>query len=121
MTERQPLTARDKLLRSIPEATVQKEVQQILTMSGFWWFHAPSNRPGQNGKVERIVAGFPDIIAVRGTRIVVAELKKETGHTTDEQDKVLAMFELTGKVEVWVVRPSNIDEFRDAMVPRWAR
>lgn len=121
MTERKPLTARDRLIRSIPEAAVQKQVQETLTMYGWWWYHAPNNRPGQNGKVQRIVSGFPDIIAVRGTRIVLAELKKETGHTTDDQDAVLAMFELTGKVEVWVVRPSNMDAFREAMAPEWAR
>lgn len=121
MTERKPLTARDRLLRSIPEAQVQRNVQEILTMFGWWWYHAPNNRPNKDGKVQRIRAGFPDIIAVRGTRIVVAELKKETGHTTDEQDEVLAMFQLTGKVEIWIVRPSNIDEFRKAMAPEWAR
>jgi hypothetical protein len=121
MTERRTLTSRERMLRQIPEAEVQRQVQTILTMYGWWWYHAPDNRPGQNGKIQRIRAGFPDIIAVRGTRIVVAELKKETGTTTDDQDATLAMFQLTGKVEVWTVRPSNMDEFREAMAPEYLR
>jgi hypothetical protein len=122
MTERRSLTARERMQRAIPEAEVQRTAQEILTMFGWMWYHAPDNKPSATtGRVQRITPGFPDLIAIRGTRIVVAELKRETGHTTDDQDGWLAAFQLTNKVEVWVVRPSNIDEFREAMAPEWQR
>jgi hypothetical protein len=122
MTERKTLTTRERALRQVPEAEVQRRVQEILTMYQWWWYHAPDNRPGsKTGRVQRIRAGFPDIIAVRGTRILVLELKRETGHTTDDQDAVLAMFQLTGKVETYVIRPSNIDTLLEIAAPEWQR
>ncbi len=122
MTERKPLTARDRMLRAIPESDVQKQVQEILTMFGWKWFHAPDNKPSATtGRVQRIVKGFPDIIAVRGTRILVCENKRETEHPTEEQDQWLAAFQLTGKVETFVIRPSNIDTIRHAAAFEWQR
>jgi hypothetical protein len=116
------ITSRERYLRSVPESEVQSEVQKTLTMFGWWWYHAPDNKPSaKTGRVQRITPGFPDIFAVRGTRILAVEIKRETGHTTDEQDEVLARLQLTGKVEVWVVRPSNLDEFRHAVVPEFLR
>jgi len=55
-------------------------------------------------------AGFPDICAVRLSRILIIELKSETGKVTEEQAAWLKAFELTGKVEVYIWRPLDRDE-----------
>lgn len=61
--------------------------------------------------------GFPDLVLVRGTRLVFAELKSDTGRVTSEQqawldalDGVAAEFfgaEIDAKVEVYLWRPHS--------------
>jgi hypothetical protein len=52
--------------------------------------------------------GWPDLILVRGPRIIAAELKSSKGKVTDEQSHVLAVLGLAG-VETYVWRPSDWD------------
>jgi hypothetical protein len=58
-------------------------------------------------------AGFPDLILARGPRLVVAELKRESGKTSGEQDQWLDAFAAVAAmnplVEVHVWRPSDWD------------
>ena len=51
-------------------------------------------------------AGLPDIIAMRPPRLVVAELKKETGKATLDQMKWLEAFVAVGG-EAYIWRPSD--------------
>lgn len=51
-------------------------------------------------------AGFPDLILLRETRIIAAELKAEDGKTTAAQDKWLEAF-MSARVEVYVWRPKD--------------
>jgi hypothetical protein len=50
--------------------------------------------------------GFPDLVMVRGGRIVVAELKSHTGRLADEQRMWIGDFAATG-AEAFVWRPSD--------------
>lgn len=100
------LTARDIQLRAITERDWQAKVQIMLTAYGWLWYHAPDNRPGANGRVQAIKAGFPDLVAVRGARILYIELKKEIGKTTPEQDVWHWKLREAG-AEVYVWRPSD--------------
>jgi hypothetical protein len=99
------LTARDLQLRSITERDWQAKVQQLLTAFGWMWYHAPDNRP-VNGRVQGIKAGFPDLVAVRGGRLLFIELKKQTGKTTPEQDRWLAAAAAAG-AEAHIWRPGD--------------
>jgi hypothetical protein len=46
--------------------------------------------------------GWPDVVAVRGSRIVAAELKASKGRTTPEQDAWLEALAATGaETHVW--------------------
>lgn len=54
--------------------------------------------------------GFPDCFLVRGSRILVWELKKELGKTTPEQDIWLEALRVAG-LEARVVRPSDFDQY----------
>jgi hypothetical protein len=57
-------------------------------------------------------SGFPDLLLVRGQRVIAAELKTETGRLTTAQAKWLAAFDATGRVETYVWRPSMTDAVR---------
>ena len=54
--------------------------------------------------------GFPDLVVVRGNRILFWELKKELGKTKPEQDEWLAALQAAG-LEARVVRPSDYDDY----------
>jgi hypothetical protein len=43
--------------------------------------------------------GFPDVLALKGPRLVVAELKSEHGKLTPEQARWLAAFRAVERVE----------------------
>lgn len=100
------LTARDMQLRAITERDWQAKVQVMLTAFGWMFYHAPDNKPGMNGRIQNIRAGFPDLVAVRGKRILYIELKKEIGKTTPEQDLWLGKLRDAG-AEAYVWRPSD--------------
>lgn len=52
--------------------------------------------------------GWPDLILVRGSRIVAAEVKSERGRLTAEQAEVLGILSVAG-VETHVWKPSDWD------------
>jgi hypothetical protein len=105
-------------LRAVTEAQFQTTVEQILTLNGWRYFHAPDNRPGRNGAVQNIRAGYPDLTAVRGTRLLYAELKRETGRTTEDQDGWLADLTAAG-AECYVWRPSDLPALQEILAPGW--
>ena len=55
-------------------------------------------------------AGFPDEVLVRPPRVIFAELKSENGKLTPAQRDWLDALALCGTVEVYVWRPSMIDQ-----------
>jgi hypothetical protein len=55
-------------------------------------------------------AGFPDEVLVRPPRLVFAELKSETGKLTPDQEEWLEELRQVPGVEVFVWRPSDMDE-----------
>jgi hypothetical protein len=110
------LTPQDRILRAITEAGWQAQVQQLATGYGWRWWHAPDNRPittaGGRRYVQAVRAGFPDLVLVRGHRLVFAELKRETGTTSPEQDEWLSALRDTGRAEVYVWRPRDLEHIR---------
>lgn len=65
--------------------------------------------------------GFPDWIFVKGSRMVAAELKSETGQLRPEQREWLdALSEVPG-VEVYLWRPSDFDEIAEVLTGRKPR
>lgn len=113
------LTPQEKALRSITEKDWQNTVTVLLTAYGWRWWHGADNRPGLNGRVQNIKAGLPDIIAARGDRLIFAELKRETGKTTPEQDIALTALGAAG-AETYVWRPRDISVVRKVLMPGWA-
>ena len=54
-------------------------------------------------------AGFPDVVMVRGDRVIFAELKSEKAKVSPRQQEWLDALTGTGKVEVYLFRPENWD------------
>ncbi len=82
------------------ERQFQGGVEQLLRLYGWRYYHTHDSR--------RSSAGFPDLCAVRGSRLVFIELKTETGRVSDEQKAWLADIENAG-VEAYVWRPSDME------------
>lgn len=114
------LTPEQKALRTVAERQFQHQVEQIMQSYGWRFFHAPDNRPTSKGYVQNIKAGFPDLCAVRGDRLLFAELKRETGKTSAEQDAWLEALRGTG-AEVYVWRPSDMASLVEVLKPEWTK
>jgi hypothetical protein len=116
------LTAEQMVYRQVKEAALQKAVEDMLTQFGWKWFHAPDNKPSRStGRVQRVVPGFPDIVALRGTRIVIIENKRETESPREDQEEWLEAWRRTGKAEVFVIRPSTMRSLADVLKPDWMK
>lgn len=118
------LTPQDRMLRQITERQFQRQVEGVLSVNGWRFYHAPDNSPKVSGGgrryVQNVVAGFPDLIAVRGGRQLAIELKREAGKTTTEQDAWLADLAKTG-VECFVWRPRDMPEILRILARETAR
>jgi hypothetical protein len=99
------------------EKQFAEQVESILNVFGWTWKHdLPALR--QSGKWSTAVRGtigFPDYIAVRKDRVVCAELKAEKGRLSSEQKRWLSLLEQSGKVEVYVWRPSDLQQIAEIL------
>jgi hypothetical protein len=99
------------------EKDFAKQVESIFNVFGWKWKHdLPAQR--QSGKWATALSGskgFPDYIAVRGNRVICAELKAEKGRLTEYQKDWINLLEQTGKIEVFVWRPSELDKIVDTL------
>lgn len=93
-------TARETLLRDIPEKDWQGWI--VLTAQTFGWLtYHPLDSRGS-------AAGFPDLTLVRGDELMFVEVKRETGKVSAAQQRWLDALRGAG-VEVHVWRPSDQD------------
>ena len=85
---------------SVTEREFDRQVRDFAKMTGWMTYHTwlPIHSP----------AGFPDLCLVRRDRIVFAELKSAKGKTTPKQDEWLEALRATGKVEVYLWRPDDL-------------
>ena len=87
-----------------PEATIQRAVFQHLRargVRGLVAFHVPNGgyrRPAEAAIMKGlgVVAGVPDIIAIRDGRVYAMELKAEGGRATDKQLACIAALREAG-------------------------
>jgi hypothetical protein len=76
------------MTRRREETHLQAAVEAELQVRGWRYFHAYDAR--------RSVPGFPDLVCLRGSRVLVAEIKTMRGRVSPEQRDWLAAFELAG-------------------------
>jgi hypothetical protein len=87
--------------------------EQVVNMAMWFGWRVMHQRPARTKNSWRTAimghAGFPDVIALRVNRRLLAELKSAKGKLTDEQKKWLqAAREADFEVYLW--RPSDIDK-----------
>ena len=86
---------------------------------GGWLCH--HDRPARTDKGWRTSiqgdAGFPDVIALRGNRLLVAELKHGRNKPTDQQSLWLEAFRQIPGAEVYLFRTGDEDAIREVLCP----
>lgn len=91
------------------EADWQRQITELAELLGWQWAHF---RPAKTAKGWRtpvsgpLGKGFPDLVLVRASRIIFAEVKSDTGKTTPEQEAVLAAIWRTSN-EAYIWRPCD--------------
>lgn len=95
----------DEIDRAMTEKDLQAGVVEILRWEKWLCYHTYDSRRSQ--------PGFPDLVAVRGSRLMFVEFKSEKGKLRLEQvDWLDALVKAHG--EVYVVRPSTMNAFLEA-------
>ena len=96
---------RRKLPRSRAEWHEVKDFQPLIIMMarllGWLVYHTYDSRRSQ--------PGFPDLVLVRGTRLIFVELKRAKGKLTDAQEEWGAALQQTA-AEYYVWRPDDLEE-----------
>lgn len=104
-------TAMESYRAQETEARFLARVTDLAQLQGWKWMHI---RPGLNerGRYRTPVAGplgagWPDLVLVRNTRLIFAELKAERGRITPLQESVLWVLGGLPQVEVFIWRPRD--------------
>lgn len=104
---------------SLPRMTEARFMAQVVELAklNHWevWHDAATNAPrrcyscGARARGPRNAAGLPDLLLVRGTQLIWAELKAQDGATSPEQRQWIAALRATGQT-VFVWRPQDWPE-----------
>ena len=89
----------DKLLS---EKDFMESIVQLARQTGWMVYHPYDSR--------RSEPGFPDLVMTKHKRLVIAEIKTETGKTSPAQDKWLETLRTARGVKVKLWRPSDWPE-----------
>ncbi|MBA2692327.1 MAG: VRR-NUC domain-containing protein [Rubrobacter sp.] len=97
--------------------------RQVLDLVKLIGWRAAHFRPAKTSKgwrtpVSTDGAGFPDLVLVRGARLVFAELKSEGGKLRPEQREWLEALSRCEGVEARLWRPSDFDEIQTMLCAR---
>lgn len=87
--------------RYVTEADWQRTIVELARLNGWLVFH--------DRVAWRSDPGWPDLVLLRGPRLVVAELKSETGKLTPAQEAWLMRWRSVPCAEVFVLRPHDWD------------
>ena len=102
-------TARQILDRAMTEAQLQDSVIEMAR--AFQWmvahFRPAMTDQGWRTAVQGDGAGFPDLVLVRATRAIFAELKSEKGRVSPAQEAWLDRLRAVPGIEVYVWRPTD--------------
>ena len=100
---------------AILERDWQRTVTDALTALGWTWTHFRVARSAKGWRTPISGhPGFPDVVAVRGDRVMFVELKSEQGRLSEDQAAWLLALGLAG-AEVHVWRPSDWPEIEELL------
>jgi hypothetical protein len=97
-----PLFGKKAWKSTMLEADFHEQVAHMMRLNGWSVYSVPDSR-----RVS--LAGYPDITAWRGPRLIFAELKREKGRTSPAQDEVLSELRQIPCAEVYLWKPSDWD------------
>ena len=86
----------------VNETDFSTQIVDLFKLFGYKYYHTHDSR--------RSVAGFPDYVAVKGSRVLFIELKKEKGTLSPEQVVWGEILSKCPGVEYYIWRPSQADE-----------
>ena len=91
----------------VTEKQLMQEVTRLARRAGWKIYHTwrSDNSP----------AGFPDLVMVKGERLIFAELKRELGRPTPEQSEWLKALSLVPGVEVYIFCPQDREEYEEVL------
>ena len=96
------------LVIDLTEAEFQRQVTEVAVREGWDWMHI--GRIGKytpNGAKGTLGTGWPDLVLVRGPRLIFAELKaQKAGITPQRQREVLSLLSQAAETHIW--RPSDL-------------
>lgn len=88
----------------------QAQVTELAQRYGWLHYHTYDSR--------RSRAGFPDLILIRGSRLIAVELKVGAAGLALDQEAWLAAFALVPGCEAYCWRPEQIEEVVSILAPR---
>lgn len=91
-----------KVFAGISEKELQSTVLDIMRWQGWLCYHTFDSR--------RSGPGFPDLVAIKGSRLLFVEFKAEKGKIREEQIEWLDRL-VQAHDDVYLVRPSTMDGF----------
>lgn len=93
------------------------QLEHLLRLFGWRWKHdLPAlYRDGRMATTFSGDRGFPDYIAVRGARLLVAEIKNERGRLTRDQADWLDALRNVTAVETHLWRPDDLPNIKDIL------
>lgn len=80
-------------------------------------FRPAKTAHGWRTPVQFDAKGWPDLVLVRGHRMIAAELKSDSGHVTAEQEQWLADFAGAG-LEAYVWRPGDLQSIAEVLATK---
>ena len=94
----------------VTEKQFSQQIEQLLDLFGWRWCHFRPARTAQGWRTAISgYEGFPDYIAVKGKRLLIAEIKSDKGKLSPEQEVWLDELAACGQ-EVYLWRPAHFEE-----------
>jgi hypothetical protein len=113
VTARAQPRVRRGYVRAESEAAFQQALTNMATAFGWRWYHTHRS--------DRSVRGFPDLVLVRGTRLIFAELKTDKGVLSSHQQEwidalaTVASADISANVAVYLWRPADWPAIEQAL------
>lgn len=106
-------------MKSVARQSEADFTAQVLELARIRGWRRAHFRPARTAKGWRTAVqgdgvGFPDLVLIRGSRLVVAELKTNRGRVRPEQSEWLAAF-VTAGAETYLWRPSDWPEIEEVL------
>ncbi len=101
----------------LTEAQFQKQVTDLATRLGWSWLHV-ERMGNESGRWRTPVSGplgkgWPDLVLIRKSSLIFAELKAQRGLLTEPQRAVAAILNQTHSYYVW--RPSDFNQIVEVL------